>query len=136
MTGRPGRRPPQPVEALATGLTGLGWVTDLLVAGSLATGDHVPGVSDLDLVALTDGAVSCGLPRQVALELVAQMTRGAAEMVLATGRHPAALKDDVTTPGGCTIAGLMVLEDGKARSVLARAIETTKRVAANLGNPA
>ena len=35
----------------------IGWVTDLLVAGSLATGDYVPGVSDLDLVALTEGPV-------------------------------------------------------------------------------
>lgn len=85
------------------------------------------------LEALTDGAVSCGLPRDAAMELVARMTQGAAEMVLATGRHPAALKDDVTTPGGCTIAGLMVLEDGRARSVLARTIETTARVAAGLG---
>jgi pyrroline-5-carboxylate reductase len=85
------------------------------------------------LEALTDGAVSCGLPRAAAMELVARMTQGAAEMVLATGRHPAALKDDVTTPGGCTIAGLMVLEDGRARSVLARTIETTARVAAGLG---
>lgn len=84
------------------------------------------------LEALTDGAVSCGLPRAAAMELVARMTLGAAEMVLATGRHPAALKDDVTTPGGCTIAGLMVLEDGRARSVLARTIETTTRVAAGL----
>ena len=84
------------------------------------------------LEALTDGAVSCGLPRAAATELVARMTLGAAEMVLATGRHPAALKDDVTTPGGCTIAGLLVLEDGRARSVLARTIETTTRVAAAL----
>ena len=85
------------------------------------------------LEALTDGAVSCGLPRAAAMELVARMTQGAAEMVLTTGRHPASLKDDVTTPGGCTIAGLMVLEDGRARSVLARTIETTARVAAGLG---
>lgn len=84
------------------------------------------------LEALTDGAVSCGLPRAAALELVARMTLGAAEMVLATGRHPAALKDEVTTPGGCTIAGLLVLEDGRARSVLARTIETTARVAGQL----
>jgi pyrroline-5-carboxylate reductase len=84
------------------------------------------------LEALTDGAVSCGLPRAAAMELVARMTQGAAEMVLSTGRHPASLKDDVTTPGGCTIAGLMVLEDGRARSVLARTIETTARVAAGL----
>ena len=84
------------------------------------------------LEALTDGAVSCGLPRAAALELVTRMTAGAAEMVLATGQHPAALKDAVTTPGGCTIAGLLVLEDGRARSVLARTIETTARVAGEL----
>src|SRR4051794_38879942 len=45
------------VEEFARDLEALGWVTDLLVAGSLATGDHLPGVSDLDLVALTDGPV-------------------------------------------------------------------------------
>jgi pyrroline-5-carboxylate reductase len=83
--------------------------------------------------ALADGGVMCGLPRGVATELVAQTALGAAEMVLAAGRHPAALKDDVTTPGGCTIAGLLALEDGKLRSVLARAVEVTTRVAAGLG---
>ena len=44
---------PPAVRLLADRLDGLDWVSDLLVAGSLATGDYVPGVSDLDLVALT-----------------------------------------------------------------------------------
>lgn len=48
---------PPAVRHLAGRLEDLGWVTDLLVAGSLATGDYVPGVSDLDLVALTAGPV-------------------------------------------------------------------------------
>lgn len=48
---------PPAVHALAQRLAALGWVRDLWVAGSLSTGDHVPGVSDLDLVALTDGPV-------------------------------------------------------------------------------
>jgi len=48
---------PPAVRQLAERLGDLGWVTDLLVAGSLATGDYVPGVSDLDLVALTAGPV-------------------------------------------------------------------------------
>ena len=48
---------PPAVRQLAERLEGLGWVSDLLVAGSLATGDYVPGVSDLDLVALTGGPV-------------------------------------------------------------------------------
>jgi hypothetical protein len=62
---------PPVVRQLADGLDGLGWVTDLLVAGSLATGDYVPGVSDLDLVALTAGQV--GAQRQ---EILAGLHRG------------------------------------------------------------
>ena len=48
---------PPAVRHLADRLDDLGWVTDLLVAGSLAPGDYVPGVSDLDLVAVTEGPV-------------------------------------------------------------------------------
>jgi pyrroline-5-carboxylate reductase len=54
-------------------------------------------------------------------------------MVLATRRHPAALRDDVTTPAGCTIGGLLMLEDGRIRSVLARAVEEATRIASHLG---
>jgi len=83
--------------------------------------------------ALADGAVRLGLRRDAAVALAAQMLQGAARMVLQTGAHPAVLKDQVTTPGGCTIAGLGVMEDGKIRSVLARTIEETARVAGKLG---
>jgi pyrroline-5-carboxylate reductase len=55
-------------------------------------------------------------------------------MVLATGRHPAALRDDVTTPAGCTVAGLLVLEDGRLRSVVARGVEMAAKVAGELSN--
>jgi hypothetical protein len=48
---------PQAVMVLADRLSQLGWVRDLFVAGSLATGDYVPEVSDLDLVAIVDGPV-------------------------------------------------------------------------------
>ena len=65
--------------------------------------------------------------RGFALTLVAQTAVGAARMVQETGPAPAALRDDVTTPAGCTIAGLLMLEDGKIRSVLARAIEERRR---------
>lgn len=83
--------------------------------------------------ALADGGVRCGLPRAVALELAAQMTVGAARMVLETGRHPASLRDDVSTPGGCTVAGLKVLEAGGVRAALADTIEATTRRASELG---
>jgi pyrroline-5-carboxylate reductase len=84
------------------------------------------------LEAMAEGAVMRGLPRPVALELSARVALGAAEMVLATGRHPAALRDDVTTPAGCTVAGLLVLEDGRLRSVLARGVEMAAKVAGEL----
>lgn len=99
------------------------------VTGLSASG---PAFIYVILEALADGAVARGLPRQVALELAAQMTYGAAAMVLATGRHPAALKDDVTTPAGCTIAGILTLEDGKIRSVLSRAVEVASLRAGEL----
>ena len=57
----------------------------------------------------------------------------AEQYAIQTGTHPAVLKDQVTTPGGCTIAGLGTMEDGKIRSVLARTVEETARVAGKLG---
>jgi pyrroline-5-carboxylate reductase len=88
------------------------------------------------LEAMAEGAVMRGLPRPVATELAARVALGAAEMVLTTGRHPAALRDDVTTPAGCTVAGMLVLEDGRLRSVLARGVETAAKVAGELSRKA
>jgi pyrroline-5-carboxylate reductase len=94
-----------------------------------------PAYLYLIMEALADAGVRVGLPRHLALTLVAQTVLGAAKMVQTTGRHPAALRDDVTTPAGCTIAGLLMLEDGRVRSVLARAVEEAAKTAAHLGPP-
>ena len=83
--------------------------------------------------ALADGGVMMGLPRDVATELAAQTLQGAARMVLQTGIHPAALRDQVTTPAGCTIAGLFMMEEGRVRSTLARTVQEAATVAAGLG---
>ncbi|KAG0144978.1 hypothetical protein CROQUDRAFT_79336 [Cronartium quercuum f. sp. fusiforme G11] len=93
-----------------------------------------PAFSLVVLEAIADGGVMMGLPRSEALELAAQTMQGAARMVLQTGSHPAALKDSVTTPAGCTIAGLLALEDGKVRSTIARAIQTATLHASGLGS--
>ncbi len=85
------------------------------------------------LEAMVDGGVMMGLPRATAMEIAAQVFRGASTMVLETKQHPAALRDQVTTPAGCTIAGLLAMEDGRVRSVVARAIQEASQVASTLG---
>jgi pyrroline-5-carboxylate reductase len=102
------------------------------VTGLSASG---PAFVFVMIEALADGGVARGLPRQVAIEMAGQMVFGAAAMVLESGRHPAALKDDVTTPAGCTIAGILALEDGRIRSVLSRAVEVASVRAGELGGP-
>ncbi len=74
------------------------------------------------LESLAEGGVKMGLPRDVATLLAAQTMQGAARTVLETGDHPALLKDGVTTPAGCTIDGILELEDGKVRVTLIKAV--------------
>lgn len=86
--------------------------------------------------ALSDGGVRVGLPREVATALAAQTLLGAARMVLETGLHPGVLKDQVTSPGGTTIAGLHALERGRMRASLMDAVEAATSRSAELGAPA
>ncbi len=72
--------------------------------------------------ALAEAGVKVGLPRDVATQLAAQTTFGAAKMVLETGYHPALLKDAVTTPAGCTADGILELEEGGLRVTLIKAV--------------
>ncbi len=83
--------------------------------------------------ALSDGGVRMGLPRGVATSLAAQTVRGAAEMVLVTGEHPATLKDRVASPGGTTMAGLQALEHGRLRATMMAAVEAATRRSTELG---
>lgn len=92
-----------------------------------------PAFMYLIIEALADGGLKLGLPKKVALELAAQTALGAAKMVLETGKHPSLLKDEVTTPGGTTIAGLMVMEEKGIRSALAKTVEETAKTAEKLG---
>ncbi|NBX82754.1 pyrroline-5-carboxylate reductase [bacterium] len=83
------------------------------------------------LESLTDAGIKVGLPRHVATQLAAQTVLGAAKMLQVTQKHPAALKDEVTTPAGCTIDGLLELEEGKLRVTLIKAVvQATKRARA------
>jgi len=92
-----------------------------------------PAYVFLILEALIDGGVKAGLPRDTAATLAAQTVLGAARLLLETKEHPARLKDMVTTPGGTTIAGLHVLEQGKLRGTLMDAVLAAAGRASELG---
>lgn len=83
--------------------------------------------------ALSDGGVAAGLPRDVATRLAAQTVLGSARMVLETGVHPGALKDQVTSPGGTTIEGLHELEKGKLRGTVMSAVRAATEKSKKLG---
>ena len=89
------------------------------VTGLSASG---PAFAYIILESLAEAGVKVGLPRDVSTLLAAQTMKGAASVVLETGDHPALLKDAVTTPAGCTIDGIMELEEGKLRVTLIKAV--------------
>lgn len=84
--------------------------------------------------ALAEAGVNVGLPRDVATLLAAQTTLGSARMVLETGYHPALLKDAVTTPAGCTVDGILELEEGGLRVTLIKAVKRATQRAKELAN--
>lgn len=81
---------------------------------------------------LASGGVKMGLPRDVSRSMAAWVLMGAAKLVLSSGRHPAELKDDVTTPGGCTIDGIAELEARGLPIAMIAAVEASTRKAALL----
>lgn len=89
------------------------------VTGLSASG---PAFAYIILESLAEAGVKVGLPRDISTLLAAQTMKGAASVVLETGDHPALLKDSVTTPAGCTIDGIMELEEGKLRVTLIKAV--------------
>jgi len=89
------------------------------VTGLSASG---PAFIYIILESLAEAGVKVGLPREVSTMLAAQTALGASQVVLDTGSHPALLKDAVTTPAGCTIDGILELEEGKLRVTLIKAV--------------
>jgi pyrroline-5-carboxylate reductase len=93
-----------------------------------------PAFVYLIIEALSDAGVRVGLPRHIAASLAAETVRGAVDMVISTGEHPAVLKDRVASPGGTTIAGLQALEAGALRATLIAAVEAATKRSVELGN--
>ena len=113
-----------------SGAGALDAIDEKLIDAASALAGCGPAFVYMFIEALADGAVQCGLPRDKALSYAAKTLRGAAKMVLETGKHPGLLKDEVCSPGGSTIEGVAALEDGAFRATaidaVVRAFEKTK----------
>ena len=127
---------PQSLDALVSWMfTRIGRVVHLppaLMDASTALCGSGPAFFALVLEAMADGAVAMGLPRAEAQLMAAQTMRGTAGLVL-NGEHPAMVREKVSTPGGCTIGGLLVLEEGSLRGTVARGVREATVVASQLG---
>jgi pyrroline-5-carboxylate reductase len=92
-----------------------------------------PGFFFLIVDALIEAGVLQGLPRETARQLVLQTMKGSAQLMEESNRHPAQLRDMVTSPGGTTIAGIQVMEEYKIRATLLKTVETATRRSRELG---
>ncbi len=97
-------------------------IEERLMDAATAMNGCGPAYLYLIVEAWIDAGIKLGFSYETARTLVAQTMLGAATLVLASEEHPAALKTAVTTPAGCTIEGLMQLEDGRIRSTIVRAV--------------
>jgi len=108
-------------------------VTETLLDAITGLSGSGPAYVFTIIEALADGGVLMGLPRNASLRAAAQTVAGAAQMVLQTGEHPAALRDAVTSPGGTTIAGLEQLEAHGLRNALIQAVRKATERSRELG---
>ncbi|MBO5315137.1 MAG: pyrroline-5-carboxylate reductase [Clostridia bacterium] len=108
------------------------YIEERLIDAATAVAGCGPAFVYMFAEALADGGVECGLPRDKALTLAAETIKGAAEMLLTTGKHPGQLKDDVCSPGGSTIEGVHALENGAFRAdtigAVTAAFEKTRKL--------
>ena len=92
-----------------------------------------PAYIFLVIESLIDAAVHIGLRRDMAVPMVIQTVLGSARYAQETGKHPAELKNQVTSPGGTTTEGLLALEEAGLRAAFAAAVEAAYEKAKELG---
>ncbi|MCI0815370.1 MAG: pyrroline-5-carboxylate reductase, partial [Chloroflexi bacterium] len=92
-----------------------------------------PAYVFLLIEALVDAAVEIGLEREMATRMVLQTVKGSARYAEDSGAEPAALREQVTSPGGTTEAALRELEDAGVRAAFARAVGAAYERAKELG---
>ncbi len=99
------------------------YVEERLMSAVVCASGSSPAYVYMFIEALADSAVRYGLPRDKAYSFAAQAVKGAAAMVLETGKHPGQLKDEVCSPAGTTIEGVAALEEYGFRNAVLKANE-------------
>ncbi|HEY8278888.1 MAG TPA: pyrroline-5-carboxylate reductase [Bdellovibrionota bacterium] len=112
----------QKAEAIFSTMGSVARLEESLMDAATGLSGCGPAYVFLMIEALSEAGVKLGIPRKTSTLLAAQTLMGSAKMVLERGEHPAAMKDEVTTPAGCTIDGLMALEEGKLRVTLIKGV--------------
>lgn len=105
-----------------------------LIDAAAALSGCGPAFVYMFIEALADGAVSCGLPRQKALLYAQQTVLGAAKLAVESKKHPGVLKDEVCSPGGTTISGVLELEKSAFRYAAANAVKSAYKKTFELKN--
>ena len=113
----------QEIRAFFQSFGRMDYVEERLMSAVVCASGSSPAYVYMFIEALADSAVRYGLPRDKAYEFAAQTVKGAAEMVLQTGKHPGELKDMVCSPAGTTIAGVAALEEYGFRNAVLKANE-------------
>ena len=98
-------------------------VPEYLIHAVVGVSGSAPAYVFMFIEAMADAAVLGGMPRAQAYQFAAQAVKGAAQMVLETGKHPGELKDMVCSPGGTTIEAVKALEEKGFRSAVIAAME-------------
>ena len=108
-------------------------VPPTLMDATTAVGGSTPAFFAVICDALIDASVAVGVPRPMAQKMIFQSMLFTATM-MRDGLHPGLLKDQGTSPEGCTIGGLMVLEEGAVRGTLGRGLREAVTIARQMGN--
>lgn len=97
--------------------------TEAELEAAMAISGSSPAFLYVMIEAMADAGVEIGLKREKSLRLAAATVAGAGKLALQTGKHPGILKDEVCSPGGCTIVGIAELENSGFRGAVARAVK-------------
>ncbi len=120
------------VMALLAPLGRIVEVTEEQMDAVTALGGSGPAFVLTFLEAMIDGGVRMGLPRDKAYTLAVQTMKGTVMMLEKEGLHPAAMKESITSPGGTTIAGLVLLDEKGFKGNVVRALEAAQSRAKEL----